>query len=62
LNPEYYQTYELTGDFMAERDKQESADFYNLALSKEISSAASRTNIENKLSKLNSDTGYRKKK
>jgi predicted choloylglycine hydrolase len=63
LNPEYYQTYDLAGDyFSAIGDKDQSADFYNFALSKEISSAAERTNINNKLSRLNGDTRYREKK
>jgi predicted choloylglycine hydrolase len=63
LNPEYYNTYELAGDYFAGiGDKAKSADFYNFALSKEVSSATERTNIINKLSKLNSDTRHRNKK
>jgi isopenicillin-N N-acyltransferase-like protein len=63
LNPEYYRTYELAGDYFAGAgDKDKSADFYNFALLKEVSSAAERTKIYNKLSKLNSDTRYREKK
>jgi hypothetical protein len=63
LNPEYFHTYELAGDFYAGTgNKEKSADFYNFALSKEISSAADRMNISNKLSKLNSDTRNREKK
>ncbi len=63
VNPDYYHTYELTGDYFAGTgDKVKSADFYNFALSKEVSSAAERTKINNKLSKLNSDTRHREKK
>ena len=63
LNPNYFHTYELTGDYFAGTgDKVKSADFYNFALSKEVSSATERTNINNKLSKLNSDTRHREKK
>ncbi len=63
LNPEYYQTYESAGDYFAGAgDKVKSADFYNFALSKEVSSATERLKIINKLSKLNVDTGYRTKK
>lgn len=63
LNPEYYYTWELAGDYFAGiGDKAKSADFYNFALSKEVSSATERKNIINKLSKLNSDTRHREKK
>jgi isopenicillin-N N-acyltransferase like protein len=63
LNPNYFHTYELTGDYFAGTgDKVKSADFYNFAISKEISSATERTNIIDKLSKLNSDTRHRKEK
>jgi predicted choloylglycine hydrolase len=63
LNPEYYHTYELAGDYFAgTEDKIKSADFYNLALSKEVSSATERTNIIHKLRKLNGDTRNREKK
>jgi isopenicillin-N N-acyltransferase like protein len=59
LNPDYYQAYELAGDYFAGTgDKTRSADFYNFALSKEISSATERTKIINKLSKLNGDTRH----
>jgi hypothetical protein len=63
LNPEYFHTYELTGDYYAGTgNKEKSADFYNFALSKEISSATERRSIIKKLSKLNGDSRNREKK
>jgi isopenicillin-N N-acyltransferase like protein len=63
LNPEYYFTYTLAGDYYLKRDESKrSADFFNFALSKEISSATERRNIINKLSKLNGDSRNREKK
>lgn len=63
LNPEYYLAYELAGDhFAALGNNEKSADFYNFALSKEISSATERRNIVKKLSKLNGDSRNREKK
>lgn len=61
LNPEYYFTYELAGDWFASTgDKVRSADYYNSALAKEVSSAAERNKIIEKLNKLESDTRHRK--
>lgn len=60
MNPEFYYTYELSGDFYDRLgDKDRSAYFYNFALSKEVSSASERNRIMNKLSKLKSDTRHR---
>ena len=63
LNPEYYLAYELAGDyFAAQGNNNKSADFYNFALSKEISSATERRSIIKKISKLNGDSRNREKK
>jgi isopenicillin-N N-acyltransferase like protein len=60
LNPDYYYSYELAGDYWVQsEDKDKSAYFYNFALSKEVSSATECTRIINKLSKLKSDTRHR---
>ncbi len=63
FNPEYYLAYELAGDhFAAQGNDIKSADFYNFALSKEISSATERRSIIKKISKLNGDSRNREKK
>ena len=58
LNPEYYLSYERIGDYFANTgDLKKSAEYYNFALSKELSSATERRNIIKKLSELNRDSG-----
>lgn len=58
LNPEYYLSYERIGDYFANTgDLKKSAEYYNFALSKELSSATERRNIIKKLRELNRDSG-----
>ena len=55
LNPEYYQSYVLAGDYYVSIDSMDRAlAFYRFSLSKEFEKLTQRKEVEEKISKINS--------
>ncbi len=61
-NPDYYEVYSLSADYYSSKGRiKEAINYYNIALTKEITTISERRKIEEKISKLNTDLQDEKK-